>query len=90
MFAECGALQAGCRLLSFDSVCSNRTGSFGVRPPRGKIDLICSPDLDPDDVQQIAIGYARRSDAIAETLIEQFDELLADHKTVGPARTLVP
>ncbi len=54
----------------------------------GKIDLICSPDLDPDDVQQIAGGYARRTDVIAKSLTEQFDKLLADQGTAGPARTL--
>ena len=55
---------------------------------RGRINLICSPDLDAGDVEHIALGYARRQQYLADSLIEQFDALLADPRTNGPARTL--
>lgn len=54
----------------------------------GRINLICSPDLDPGDVEHIALGYARRQQDLADSLVEQFDALLADSRTNGPARTL--
>ncbi len=54
----------------------------------GKIDLICSPELDREDIDTIAIGYARRSERVVESLIEQFDALLADASTSRAARTL--
>ena len=54
----------------------------------GKMQLICSPDLEHDDVAQIAQGYARRGSDIATTLIEQFDALLADERTSLSARAL--
>ena len=54
----------------------------------GKMKLICSPDLEYDDVEQIAQGYARRGGAIAETLIAQFDALLADERTSTSAKAL--
>ena len=54
----------------------------------GRIQLICSPDLDYDDVEQIALGYARRGAEIAQTLITQFDALLADERTSLSARAL--
>lgn len=54
----------------------------------GTIRMICSPDLDHGDVEQIAVGYAQRSESIAATLIAQFDALLADRRTAFAARTL--
>jgi superfamily II DNA or RNA helicase len=54
----------------------------------GRIDLICSPDLDPADVEQIATGYASRNEAMSEILIAEFDRLIADPETAAPARTL--
>lgn len=53
----------------------------------GRMELICSPDLDHDDVEQIAIGYARRA-SLEDSLIAQFDALLADRRTAFAARTL--
>lgn len=53
----------------------------------GRMQLICSPDLHPGDVEQIAIGYARRGD-LTQSLIAQFDALLADRQTAFAARTL--
>ncbi len=54
----------------------------------GKTLLICSPELKPDDVDIIASGYARRSDLIEATLIEQIDELLASDQTAYTTRIL--
>ncbi|MDO9489437.1 MAG: DEAD/DEAH box helicase family protein [Sphingomonadaceae bacterium] len=54
----------------------------------GKIELICSPDLDQDDVEHIALGYAQRQSSIATSLIAQFDALLANPSTAFAARTL--
>ncbi len=54
----------------------------------GTIRLICSPDLDHQDVEQIAVGYAQRGKSITATLIAQFDALLADRRTAFAARTL--
>lgn len=54
----------------------------------GSIQLICSPDLDYEDVDHIAIGYAQRQSGLAGSLIAQFDALLADSRTAFAARTL--
>lgn len=54
----------------------------------GRIYLICSPQLDPEDIDSIALGYARRSERIVDILIEQFDELLRDSNTSQPAKIL--
>lgn len=54
----------------------------------GKIRLICSPDLHREDLEQIAIGYANRGASLEDTLIAQFEALLADQKTAFGARTL--
>jgi superfamily II DNA or RNA helicase len=47
----------------------------------GRITLICSPELDADDVDGIAAGYARRSDVIEKRLIADIDKLLAEFGT---------
>lgn len=54
----------------------------------GKIELICSPDLDEEDVEQIETGYRLRSASVATTLIQQFDALMADARTAYAARVL--
>lgn len=54
----------------------------------GKMLLICSPDLDHGDVEHIATGYAQRLASVEDTLIAQFDALLADRRTALAARTL--
>jgi superfamily II DNA or RNA helicase len=54
----------------------------------GTMQMICSPDLDHEDVEQIAVGYAHRNASIADALIMQFDDLLADYRTAFGARTL--
>lgn len=54
----------------------------------GNIRLICSPELDHDDVEQIASGYASRTELVEQSLISQFDRLLANPRTTLGARTL--
>ncbi|WP_371125933.1 DEAD/DEAH box helicase family protein [Bosea sp. (in: a-proteobacteria)] len=54
----------------------------------GRIQIICSPALDDLDAEQIAFGYARRTDILAQTLRAEFDALLADQRTNFGARTL--
>jgi superfamily II DNA or RNA helicase len=54
----------------------------------GKTQLICSPELHPEDIDSIAFGYARRSELLTKRLIEQIDSLLADEMTGYPARVL--
>lgn len=54
----------------------------------GKIALICSPDLDEADVEQIETGYRQRVERVTASLIQQFDALLADAKTAYAARVL--
>lgn len=54
----------------------------------GRIELICSPELNYDDVEHIAIGYAQRRSGVAASIMAQFDALLADTKTAFAARTL--
>lgn len=54
----------------------------------GKIQLICSPKLERDDVEQIALGYSLRSATMECSLMSQFDALLSDARTSLGARTL--
>lgn len=54
----------------------------------GKIQLICSPKLEYEDVEQIALGYSLRSATLERSLISQFDALLADTRTSIGARIL--
>ena len=54
----------------------------------GRTQLICSPELDADDIDSIALGYAGRSDLVAEQLVEQIDSLLASEETAHSTRIL--
>ena len=54
----------------------------------GKISLICSPELDPNDIDGIAAGYGRRSEIVEQRLIEEIDRLLAEEKTSYRAQIL--
>ena len=47
----------------------------------GKVSLICSPELDADDIDGIAAGYAKRSDVIERKLVADIDSLLAESST---------
>jgi superfamily II DNA or RNA helicase len=54
----------------------------------GSIRLICSPDLDNDDIDSIALGYAQRSPVIGERLAQQIDAMLSDGTTSYHTRVL--
>ena len=54
----------------------------------GKISLICSPELDPNDIDGIAAGYGKRSEIVEQRLIEEIDRLLAEEKTSYSTRVL--
>lgn len=54
----------------------------------GKIQLICSPKLEHDDVEQITLGYRLRSATVEHSLISQFNALLADTRTAFGAKVL--
>lgn len=54
----------------------------------GKIQLICSPELTPQDIEGIATGYAQRKELIAGRLISDIDQLLGQSETAYPTRVL--
>lgn len=54
----------------------------------GVINIICSPHLDAADVENIALGYSKRKDALGQSLIHTFDQLLAHPETARPAHIL--
>ena len=54
----------------------------------GRTQLICSPELDADDIDSIALGYAGRSELVAERLVEQIDSLLASDETAHSTQIL--
>ncbi|MGZ3388757.1 MAG: DEAD/DEAH box helicase family protein [Isosphaeraceae bacterium] len=54
----------------------------------GRISLICSPELHPEDIEGIAAGYAKRSELIAERIIADIDRLLVEEDTAYRTRVL--
>jgi superfamily II DNA or RNA helicase len=54
----------------------------------GHTNLICSPELNAEDIDSIALGYASRSELIAERLVEQIDSLLGSEETAHSTRIL--
>ena len=54
----------------------------------GKISLICSPELSPEDIHGIATGYAKRSEVIALRLNADIDQLLSESSTSYPVQVL--
>lgn len=54
----------------------------------GRIELICSPELAKEDIDSIALGYARKSDIVEERLFQQIEELLAAEETAFNTRLL--
>ncbi|MGY3536081.1 MULTISPECIES: DEAD/DEAH box helicase family protein [unclassified Bradyrhizobium] len=54
----------------------------------GRTRLICSPELTPDDIDSIVLGYAARNDKIVDRLVEQIDSLLAAEQTQQSTRVL--
>lgn len=54
----------------------------------GRTELICSPELSEEDIDSIALGYARKSDIVGYRLFQQIEELLAAEETAFNTRLL--
>lgn len=54
----------------------------------GRTKLICSPELSGDDINSIALGYARRSEVIRDQLFQEIEKLMADDEAVFNTRVL--
>lgn len=54
----------------------------------GKAYLLCSPELEPADIESITLGYARRSSLVSARLDEQIDALLSDNRSAFAVRVL--
>ena len=54
----------------------------------GRTELICSPELSEEDIDSIALGYARKSEVIQNALIQQIEMLLASENTAFNTRVL--
>ena len=54
----------------------------------GRTELICSPELSEEDIDSIALGYARKSQLVGNKLVEQIETLLASEETAYHTRLL--
>jgi superfamily II DNA or RNA helicase len=54
----------------------------------GKIQLVCSPELDANDVETIRLSYLERENVSSERLITEIERLLADPATKYSTRVL--
>lgn len=54
----------------------------------GYTELICSPELSEEDIDSIALGYARKSEVVKNRLIHEIDRLLVTDDTVFNTRIL--
>ena len=54
----------------------------------GRAELICSPELSEEDIDSIALGYARKSKVVGDSLFQQIEELLAAEETGFNTRVL--
>ena len=54
----------------------------------GRAELICSPELSEEDIDSIALGYARKREVVGDRLIQQIEELLAAEETAFNTRVL--
>lgn len=54
----------------------------------GRAELICSPELSEEDIDSIALGYARKSHIVGDRLFQQIEELLASEETAFNTRVL--
>ena len=54
----------------------------------GRAELICSPELSEEDIDNIALGYARKSEVVGARLFQQIEELLAAEETALNTRIL--
>ena len=74
----------------FKSTVYNVIGTSIVEFARGGgyTQLICSPELSEEDIDSIALGYARKSKIVENSLIQQIEALLASHETAFNTRVL--
>ena len=54
----------------------------------GRTELICSPELSEEDIDSIALGYARKSEVVGDSLFQQIEDLLAAEETAFNTRVL--
>ena len=54
----------------------------------GRTELICSPELSEEDIESIALGYARKSELLGNRLFQQIEALLASGQTAFNTRVL--
>ena len=54
----------------------------------GRTELICSPELSEEDIDSIALGYARKSEVVENSLNAQIEVLLASEETSFNTRVL--
>ena len=54
----------------------------------GHVELICSPELSKEDIDSIALGYARKSKVVEDSLIQQIEAMLASDETAFHTRVL--
>lgn len=54
----------------------------------GRIRLICSPDLTPEDIEGIASGYRNRGDIVADRLEAEIESMLSDQAIGYQTRVL--
>ena len=74
----------------FRSTVYNVIGASTVEFARrgGGTRLICSPELSEEDIESIALAYARKSEIVNNNLIQQIDLLLASEDTAFDTRIL--
>ena len=54
----------------------------------GRTELICSPELSEEDIDSIALGYARKSELVGNRLSQQIEALLTSEETAFNTRVL--
>lgn len=74
----------------FKSTVYNVIGTSIVEFARrgGYTQIICSPELSEEDIDSIALGYARKSKVIENSLVQQIEALLASDETAFNTRVL--
>lgn len=74
----------------FRSTVYNVIGASSIEFARrgGRTELICSPEMSEEDVDSIALGYARKSEIIAQRLTQQIDFLMSSEETAFNTRLL--
>ena len=54
----------------------------------GRTELICSLELSEEDIDSIALGYARKNELVGDKLFQQIEALLASGETASNTRVL--